>query len=134
MNLPFPPTTERWRRSVPGWESSRGDDFGVFFPRLAPRGPTFKVIASAGDEESGILWEHVSASLPSRCPTWDEMCAIKALFWRPDEVVVQYHPAESEYVNNHPFCLHLWRPCDGVFPVPPSIAVGYKGVRAEVAR
>lgn len=58
------------------------------------------------------------------CPTWDEMCAIKELFFEPEEVVVQYHPAESQHVNIHPFCLHLWRPNDGTdLPVPPMIYV-----------
>ncbi len=69
-------------------------------------------------------WEHVSVSLRSRCPTWGEMCAIKNLFWDEDEVVVQFHPAKSDYVNCHPYCLHLWRPVGGVFPMPPAEMVG----------
>lgn len=36
----------------------------------------FTVIAS---DQMG--WEHVSVSLPVRCPTWEEMCFIKSLFW-----------------------------------------------------
>ena len=23
---------------------------------------------------------------------------------------MQLHPAEQEYINQHPYCLHLWRP------------------------
>lgn len=54
-------------------------------------------------------WEHVSVSTIERCPTWDEMCKVKSLFWDDDDLVVQYHPPASEYVNNHPYTLHLWR-------------------------
>jgi hypothetical protein len=59
---------------------------------------------------SGGGWDHVSVSLPDRCPYWDEMCRIKRLFFKPEEVVMQLHPAESKYKNVHKFCLHLWRP------------------------
>lgn len=71
-------------------------------------------------------WEHVSVSLPHRCPTWDEMCLIKDIFWNAEDFVIQIHPAKSDYVNNHPYCLHLWRKagtndfCDK----PPSYMVG----------
>lgn len=69
-------------------------------------------------------WEHVSVSLPNRCPTWDEMCFVKDAFWNLDECVTQFHPPRSEYVNMHPFCLHLWRPTTAVIPTPPTIFVG----------
>lgn len=75
---------------------------------------------------NGGGWDHVSASFKHRCPTWEEMCEIKSMFFRPDEVVVQYHPAESEYVNNHPYCLHLWRPHEKAMPTPPAWMVGAK--------
>jgi hypothetical protein len=74
----------------------------------------------------GLGWEHVSVSTPNRVPNWAEMCFVKNLFWSPDDVVVQFHPARSEYVNDHPFCLHLWRPCGRSFPSPPSVLVGYR--------
>lgn len=64
-------------------------------------------------------WDHVSVSLPNRTPTWEEMCFIKALFFEPTEVVMQLHPAKSEYVNHHTNCLHLWRPQDKRIPLPP---------------
>ena len=34
---------------------------------------------------------------------------VKDLFWGEEDAVLQLHPPKSEYVNNHPFCLHLWR-------------------------
>ena len=71
-------------------------------------------------------WDHVSVSLKNRCPTWDEMCFIKDLFFEPDETVVQFHPKQSEYVNNHPYCLHMWRKQGQEYELPPSEFVGIK--------
>ena len=78
-----------------------------------------RVIVSDGEG-----WEHVSVSLRHRCPTWGEMCYIKDLFWEAEECVIQYHPPKSEYVNCHPFCLHLWRPTAGEILLPPKCFVG----------
>lgn len=64
-------------------------------------------------------WEHVSVSYKNRVPTWDEMCKVKDMFWKDNECVVQYHPPKSEYVNVHPYCLHLWKKSDGEFERPP---------------
>lgn len=69
-------------------------------------------------------WEHVSVSLRNRCPNWDEMSYVKDLFWAEDETVVQYHPKKSEYVNCHPYVLHMWRNVQFEFRLPPSIFVG----------
>lgn len=72
----------------------------------------------------GRGWEHVSASISNRCPTWDEMTKIKQLFWDDEDCVIQYHPPKSDYVNNHPYCLHLWRPIDKEIIRPPKSLVG----------
>lgn len=74
----------------------------------------------------GLGWEHVSVSLGNRTPNWREMCHVKDLFWEEEDTVIQYHPAKSEYVNNHPNCLHLWRPQGEKIPIPPSYLVGIK--------
>lgn len=100
------------------------DAFGMngAFHVEGPRGK-LQIIAS---DQGG--WEHVSITINNahRCPTWEEMCFIKALFWNDDETVIQYHPSKSEYVNNHPFVLHLWKPIGVELPIPPSIFVGIK--------
>lgn len=57
----------------------------------------------------GAGWDHVSVSLKHRCPTWDEMCWIKDLFFDDEETVVQFHPRKSDYINNNPYTLHLWK-------------------------
>lgn len=84
-----------------------------------------RVKAMASDGEG---WQHVSVSLndtPKKTPSWDVMCQVKDLFWEDEDVVVQFHPKKSEYVNNHSGCLHLWRCTDGrQFPTPPQIMVG----------
>lgn len=81
----------------------------------------------------GCWWDHVSVSFSNRMPTWDEMAEVKRMFFRPDEVVMQIHPAEDTYVNYHKFCLHLWRPQSHqgtsnapeiTIPTPPSWMVG----------
>ncbi len=71
-------------------------------------------------------WEHLSVSMPSKTPTWEQMCMMKDMFWNKDEVCIQYHPREEDYVNNHPHCLHIWKPTDVEIPTPPSILVGFK--------
>lgn len=82
---------------------------------------------------TGMGWEHVSITLRERgnkgafikrCPVWAEMCYVKDLFWDDEETVVQYHPPKSEHVNNHPFCLHLWRPIEVEMPLPHKLMVG----------
>jgi hypothetical protein len=84
-------------------------------------GKTLRVVAS-----DGMDWDHVSVSLPDRCPTWSEMSFVKSLFFRDDETVIQFHPAKSEYVNNHRYCLHMWRPQRAEIPLPDPTMVGLK--------
>ncbi len=71
-------------------------------------------------------WDHVSVSIPgaTRTPTWEEMCVIKDLFFNKDEIVIQFHPPESEYVNFHKYCLHLWRPHGHQVKLPPKEMIG----------
>jgi hypothetical protein len=86
------------------------------------------IIASDGDVPGELGgWEHVSVSTDRRIPNWIEMSFVKNLFWAAEECVVQYHPPQSEYVNNHPRVLHLWRWTKGDFPMPPNILVGRQG-------
>ena len=90
---------------------------------------------------SGMDWEHVSVHIQTktnlrkkstaRTPTWAEMCRIKEIFWNQEDTVVQYHPPKSEYVNNHPHVLHLWRPTKEDLPRPPAITVGIPGLEIK---
>lgn len=77
-------------------------------------------------------WEHVSIDGKKRCPDWDEMCKVKDMFFEDDEYCVQYHPAKKDYVNNIPYCLHIWKPIEervGKLLIPPSIFTGIKGLK-----
>lgn len=98
---------------------------------IIPKGRTeFTIIASDCKRADGRglpKWEHVSIHCTNgdknRTPTWSEMCFIKNLFWDEEDVVVQFHPKKTEYVNHHPYVLHLWRYRDGEFPTPPMIMI-----------
>lgn len=113
-------TPEQYRVRSGPLGSSEADGCNGYF--LIPfESYTLAVIAS-----DGMGWDHVSVSLNNRTPNWREMCFIKSLFWDEEEVAIQYHPKKSEYVDNHPYCLHLWRPQDQEIPTPPAILVGIK--------
>lgn len=112
------PEKYRVTKGATGSTSEAGNNGAFFIPRNGKNTP-MKVIAS-----DGMGWEHVSVSLPDRCPTWKEMCMIKDLFWEPEDTVIQYHPPKSEYINNHPNCLHLWRPVGIEIPLPDKFMVG----------
>lgn len=118
---------------------------GIFEP-MGPCGERLRIIASTADIDPRISqgWEHVSVSTRRRTPNWREMCFVKDLFWEPHETVMQLHPPESEWISNHPYCLHLWRHVSREIPMPPSIMVGRQEIgdmskmteaqRAEVLR
>lgn len=99
-----------------GSTSDAGNN-GAFHTRFGTR----DVFMIASD---GQGWEHVSVSIggrqADRCPTWEEMCKVKSWFWDAEDCVVQFHPPKSEYVNNHPYVLHLWRQTNTNYPTPPK--------------
>ena len=67
---------------------------------------------------AGERWHHVSLSRPDRLPSWYDVRMVKNLFIGDDREAYQVLPPESEYVNTHPFVLHLWRPLDRLRVVP----------------
>lgn len=111
---------EKHRLTSGTLRSSQKDGNNGAFKFLFGRTSFFAI---ASDQDG---WEHVSVTTQGRCPTWEEMCRVKSMFWDVDDCVVQYHPPKSEYVNNHPYCLHLWRPVNDNVPTPPSYMVGIK--------
>ena len=118
MRGEFGKTVERGRITTGRYASDPGQPFGCFNLTMGAR--RLVVIASVG-----LGWDHVSVSTRNRTPTWDEMCWVKNLFFHPEETVVQFHPAVSKYVNDHPHCLHLWRAhCE--FPEPFPLMVGLR--------
>lgn len=107
------------------WSSTAADGANGAF-MIPVQGVQLNVLASDGSDwpMEPPPWEHVSVSLPRRCPTWEEMDAIKRIFWRDDETVLQFHVPRSEHINCHPYCLHLWKLVGCDIPRPPLAAVG----------
>ncbi len=114
------PNQYRKRNGMFATDDSNGNS-GVFY---IPLESTITAICVASE---GSGWEHVSVHMDDNgkeeTPTWDEMCMIKDLFWGKEDCVIQFHPPESEYVNVHKYCLHLWRPMGMEIPMPPTIMV-----------
>ena len=93
-----------------GYFASDDSSLNGAFLVQGPCGAELKIIASEGNASNiSEGWEHVSVSCKNRCPNWPEMCFVKSLFWSSEETVIQFHPPESEYVNNHSYCLHMFR-------------------------
>lgn len=109
--------TEILQTPIKGAVLSQGDD-GISMQVQGPRKTVLRIVASWGDG-----WDHVSVSLSSRTPRWEEMNFIKDLFFNNDETVMQLHPKKSEYINVHEFVLHMWRPHDAEILTPPLYMV-----------
>lgn len=89
-------------------------------------GVVMKIMATDGTDEDTHNWEHVSVSCLNRTPKWSEMQWVKEQFWEDTEAVMQLHPCKDDYVNHHPYCLHMWRHRVIPTPAPPSVLVGPK--------
>jgi hypothetical protein len=107
--------------------------YGVFVLESPESGWQLALICDDGTDVTvpdSLGWEHVSVHAfrrqTSRTPSWKEMAYVKRICWDDEDVVVQYHPRQSEYVNVHPNVLHLWRLRGVDFPTPPSHLVGPK--------
>ncbi len=114
------PEQFRIKDGTMGSDESYGNN-GAFMIMSAKTKRILNIIASDGEG-----WEHVSVSLNNRNPNWDEMNFVKNMFWCEDDLVVQFHPPKSVYINTHPFCLHLWRKAgtNDFCEVPNKLLVG----------
>lgn len=121
------PNQHRFKKK--GHALASDDSFGNNGLFMIPH-PKIKNYVFVTQVSDGEGWEHVSVSVAEagkrqhRCPTWGEMCMIKQMFWDESDCVIQYHPEKSQYVNVHPFVLHLWRPIGIEIPIPDKIMVG----------
>ena len=119
FNCPEKLRLHEFERKVYGCNGDAGN--GCFLVK----GPVHRdllVIASNGGG-----WEHTSVHIvdrPDRTPTWDEMCCVKDIFWGKDDVVLQIHPSEADYVDDHKGTLHLWRDTRRKFKSPLAEMVG----------
>lgn len=115
----------------PMGSAPQAGQYGAFMLPSPEPGWLLAIVADDGtdaDVPESIGWEHVSVNAirgkKSRVPTWREMSYVKDLFWDDEDVVVQFHPRRSEYVNQHPNVLHLWRSATQPFPTPHRSLVG----------
>ena len=114
---------EAKRIHPPGYERITSGPNGAFVI-CGPNGADLRVMASDGRRDPEAQgFEHVSVSLRHRVPNWQEMCFIKNIFWGEEETVYQLHPPKSQWINNHPNVLHLWRHANKEIPMPPNILV-----------
>jgi hypothetical protein len=105
---------ERWRiRKGPGASDETEGWNGAFLVPL--EGELWHVIIS---DKMG--WRHLSVSNAQKkvLPTWGIMCRLKDAFFGDADWVCQWHPAKEDYINDHPFCLHLWQALDEPMPHP----------------
>ncbi len=75
------------------------------------------VIESCATEKDGKKWYHVSLSRKSRLPSYEDMKLVKDHFIGKQNQAIQVFAPESEHVNIHPYCLHLWHCLEGS-PLP----------------
>jgi hypothetical protein len=70
-------------------------------------------------------WKHLSVTNAQKkvMPSWNIMCRLKEAFFGDEDWVCQFHPAKEDYVNDHPFCLHLWQSLDEPMPHPSFVFV-----------
>ncbi len=129
MRMVFSAEIEKGRDRIDSeYATKPGETYGRFRLRCPLTGQLLIMLVGDGEQWAelgmpGNPWQHVSVSTPTRCPTWREMCWVKDQFFDPEEWVVQFHPAKSDYVNDHEYTLHLWRPLGIQFPIPPKECV-----------
>jgi hypothetical protein len=70
--------------------------------------PTRTSIIATRAEHRGEEWLHVSIAHPDRLPTWEELKAIKIALIGAARFAYQVFPPNWQYVNQHPYALHLW--------------------------
>lgn len=68
----------------------------------------------------GVEWMHVSVARRSRLPSWEDVKVVRNLFLNPDAEAFQMLPPQAEYVNTHPYALHMWSRLDGSRVMPHS--------------
>lgn len=113
MRRDFHPGREHLRRVRPLLPLVR--PAGLLGPILSPPpvgAPNWRldgmIILTTVQESGGAEWYHVSYSRPDRVPSHEDTCAVRAAMFRPDALVIAVYPPVDEYINQHPYCLHLW--------------------------
>lgn len=97
-------------RFYPGrWSRLADIEAGSVF-RLGPLNVIASLDVLRGNSPPSTVWLHVSVSRSDRLPSWTDLGFVKQCFIGDDREAVQVLPKESDYVNLHKYCLHLWSP------------------------
>jgi hypothetical protein len=73
--------------------------------------PLQTVILSGGYRDD-VPWLHVSTAWSNRLPSFEELREVREVFFDDALVAVQVFPPKAEYINVHPYCLHLYARAD----------------------
>ncbi len=72
-------------------------------------------------------WEHIAVAIhtigPPRAPVKEEVEAVRNMFWGKDDTVVQF-TTSSNFKDDNPHTVHLWRNPLMDIPVPPAELFG----------
>src|ERR1051325_9631500 len=63
-------------------------------------------------------WIHLSVSRKDRLPSWPDLVKVKNEFLGLQAEAIQVLPKQSDYINLHPNCLHLWSPLSDCRDMP----------------
>jgi hypothetical protein len=95
---------------------------------LTARGGAFRrggiqVLFTVQRYGDGRIWVHVSACGRRGenswfLPDWEDMKRVKNDFVGPDRWAYQVFPSEKDYVNQHPYVLHLYALLEGEPALP----------------
>jgi hypothetical protein len=73
-------------------------------------------IVAAGFERDRRLWVHLSVSRQAMLPTWKDLTLARDEILGPEVKCIIVVAPESEHVNIHPFCMHLWHCVEDILP------------------
>ena len=80
--------------------------------------------------KNSMGWDHVSLHITEasgepikRTPSNEDMQFIRNLLFLEDEIVTEFHPAKKDYINNHPYVLHMWHSTNDCIEIPTSVDI-----------
>jgi len=109
----FPNPPSFWKKSITLLYKMLSDDCDDYMDSWTYKG--LRVVASVATYD-GQEWLHVSFSRPNRIPDYNDIQLVKNNFIGEDRKAIMVWPEKEHYVNQHPYCLHLWQ--SEVNPLP----------------
>ena len=99
--------------SFPGFRMMQESDDGYLYAARSMSPVQGMTVICSGQIENGKKWLHVSFARQSRMPSYDDMILVKRAFIGEARKAIMVLPDKANYVNLHPYCLHLWHCLDG---------------------